>query len=83
MELSKKTTILFSPDLHRRLVGIAAKQGTSLGELVREACEAKYGVQADPRRAEAARELGELKLPIGSPREMKLESQPEPDTLLP
>lgn len=83
MELSKKTTILFSPELHRRLVGIAAKQGTSLGELVREACEAKYGVQTDPRRAAAVRELSELKLPVGSPREMKLESQPQADPRLP
>lgn len=83
MELSKKTTILFSPELHRRLAGIAARQGLSLGELVREACEAKYGVQTDPRRVDAARALSELSLPIGTPRAMKLESQPKADDLLP
>ena len=39
MELSKKTTILFPPDLHRRLAQLAAQRGTSLGTLVRRACE--------------------------------------------
>jgi predicted DNA-binding protein len=83
MELSKKTTILFSPDLHRRLAGIAERQGVSLGELVREACEARYGVQADPRRAEAADALGKLSLPVGTVDSMKKESQPAPGDLLP
>jgi hypothetical protein len=43
MELSKKTTILFSPDTHARLTALAARRGTSLGDLVREACVAQYG----------------------------------------
>ena len=44
MELSKKTTILFSPDLHARLLRLAAQRGTSLGDLVRTACERQYGL---------------------------------------
>ena len=83
MDLSKKTTILFSPELHRRLAGIAERQGVSLGELVREACEAKYGVLADPRRTDAAKALGKLRLPVGTVDRMKKESQPDPDDLLP
>jgi predicted DNA-binding protein len=83
MELSKKTTILFSPDLHRRLTGIAERQGMSLGELVREACEARYGIQADPRRADAADALGKLNLPVGTVQRMKKESQPVSGDLLP
>ena len=35
MELSKKTTILFSPDLHERLAHLAKQRNTSIGELVR------------------------------------------------
>jgi len=31
MELSKKTTILFPPELHQRLSAIAAQRGISLG----------------------------------------------------
>jgi hypothetical protein len=42
MELTKKTTILFPPDLHDPLTQLASKRGTSLGALVREACEARY-----------------------------------------
>ena len=83
MELSKKTTILFSPELHRRLVARAAKRGMSLGEIVREACEARYGIVGSPERAEAARALAAMHLPVGSPAQMKGESQPVPDDLLP
>lgn len=75
MELSKKTTILFSPDQHRRLSRLARRQHTSLGALVREACEAQYGGVADPRRVDAARELAALALPVGTPSKMKRESQ--------
>lgn len=83
MELSKKTTILFSPDLHRRLARLAAARGVSLGELVREACVARYAVLDDPRRTAAARGLAALSLPVGPPDRMKRESQPDPGDLLP
>jgi hypothetical protein len=83
MELSNKTTILFSPELHRRLTSLAAKKHVSLGELVREACEAHYGVAGSPERSEAVRALGALRLPVGTPSSMKQESQPDPEDLLP
>ena len=44
MELSKKTTILLSPDLHQRLMRLAAARHVSLGELVRQACEKQVGL---------------------------------------
>ncbi len=83
MELSKKTTILFSPELHRRLAQLAAQRGRSLGELVREACVAQYGVAGSADQALAVRELGELRLPVGGVAQMKRESVPDPDALLP
>ena len=83
MELSKKTTILFSPELHRRLTRLAARRGVSLGELVREACEVRYGVLGSASRLEAVQALATLELPVGTPDEMKRESQPDPDALLP
>jgi predicted DNA-binding protein len=83
MELSKKTTILLSPELHTRLTRIASQRGTSLGSLVREACEREYGETTREQRLEAVRALAELNLPVGSPGEMARESVPSPHELLP
>ena len=44
LELTKKTTILLSPDLHEKLTRLAAQKAVSLGELVRRACEKQYGI---------------------------------------
>jgi predicted DNA-binding protein len=83
MELSQKTTILFSPELHRRLVALAAHRGVSMGQLVREACEIQYGLSDTETRREAARALAKLSLPVGDAREMKEESVPAPGDLFP
>lgn len=83
MELTKKTTILFSPELHRRLSRLAARRGVSLGELVREACEVRYGVVGTETRRAAVGALAALALPVGTPDAMKRESVPAPDDLLP
>lgn len=83
MELSKKTTILFPPDLHDQLVRLADRRGTSLGQLVREACEAQYGLVPPEERLEAVEELRHLSLPVASPDVMERESVPSADDLLP
>ena len=83
MELTKKTTILLSPDLHRKLSQLAERSGLSLGELVRRACEAQYGILAPGERLAAVRDLGTLRLPVADPAVMKRESVPDPDDLLP
>ena len=44
MKLTKKTTILFPPDLHEQLSRLAEQQVTSLLGLVRKACEIQYGL---------------------------------------
>ena len=82
MELSKKTTILFPPDLHERLSRLAAKKGVGLGELVRSACEKQYGIVSREDRLAAVRKLAALELPVGDPGEMKLESAPDPEEVL-
>lgn len=83
MELTKKTTILLSPVIHRRLTDLAARRGVSLGELVREACVVAYGIGDDVARTSAAAALVELQLPVGSVTAMKRESVPDADALLP
>ena len=83
MELTKKTTILFTPELHRRLSQLAARRGRSLGDLVREACELQYGVVGSSDQLAAVGALARLALPVGTPAAMKRESVAEPDELLP
>ncbi len=83
MELSKKTTILFPPNLHDHLVQLAQRMGVSLGELVRRACEAQYGILSEEERVKAVAELASLALPVGETGTMKRESTAEPDELLP
>lgn len=83
MELSKKTTILFSPEIHERLTELAARRGVSLGELVREACITRYGLVDAETRLAAVATLSALTLPVGSPQEMKLESVPSAGSLMP
>jgi hypothetical protein len=83
MELSKKTTILFPPDLHKRLSRLADQKGISLGRLVRAACQKQYGLLPEGARLEAVRALGTFALPIAGCREMKEQSVPQPDVLLP
>ncbi len=83
MELTKKTTILFSPELHRYLSDEAARRGVSLGSLIREACTERYGyVDGEDRRA-AVDELASLELPVGEVSDMKRESVPEPEDIAP
>lgn len=79
MELVKKTTILFPPELHAHLVREAGRRGVSLGHLVRSACEEVYGVVSIEDRLRAVEALGRLSLPVGTPEEMERESVPGPE----
>ena len=83
MELSRKTTILFSTEQHRILTRPARKRKTSLGDLVRSACESEYGTSSLQRRLEAVEELSRLALPVSDVATMKRESVAAPDKLLP
>ncbi len=83
MELTKKTTILFPPDLHHQLALRARVQKVSLGHLVRAACKAQYSISSVEDRLQAVKELSELSLPVGSVAQMKRESVPDPEDLLP
>lgn len=82
MELSKKTTILFTPEQHAHLARTAQQRRTSIGDLIRRACEAQYGSQSDSDRLGAVKALGELDLPVSTPQRMKRESLPPPASLM-
>ncbi len=81
MELTKKTTILFPPDLHERLSRLAEERGRSLGDLVREACVTQYGIVDPEVRLRAVEELATLRLPVGDAEAMERESVPEASCL--
>ncbi len=81
MEPLKKTTILFPAELHRHLARTARQRGTSLGDLVRKACESEYGRVTDADRLAAARALGQLRLSVADPATLKRQSVPRPKGL--
>lgn len=81
MELSHKTTILLSAELHDRLKRIARERRTSLGELVREACVRQYGLGDREDRLAAVEALAALSLPVGPVEEMLRQSVPPPRDL--
>ena len=83
MKLTKKTTILFSPELHGRLSQLAAQRGTSLGELVRTACERHYALPSREEKLAAVRKLTALRLPVAHPRRMKQQAVPRPEEIAP
>ena len=83
MAFSKKTTILLSPEQHRRLTELATRRGTSLGSLVREAVTETYGLHDVDERLAAVRELVALDLPVGTVEQMIAESVPSPRELTP
>ncbi len=72
--LTKKTTILFPPDLYRHLAGIAAQRRSSVGELVREACRAQYSISTRAERLALVDQLAGLSLPVSSVEQMERES---------
>ena len=81
--LSKKTTILLPPTLHSRLTRLAEQRHTSLGDLIRSACQLQYGVASREERLAAVRRLAAMNLPVGTPSQIKAESVPHPDELMP
>ncbi len=73
MELTKKTTILFSEEQHAGLKRIAKARRRSIGELIRSACEKQYGLVPEDESLQALENLSKLSLPVGPVKEMKQE----------
>jgi hypothetical protein len=81
--MTQKTTILFPTDLYSQLRTLARLRKISIGELVRSACMAQYGILSQEERLLAVEELGRMSAPVGTPEEMERESVPdEVDTSL-
>jgi hypothetical protein len=83
MELSKKTTILFSPHMHRQLSRLADQKQTSLGDLVREACERQYRLVSAEGRQAAVNRLARMTLPVDDAHVMRDQAVPRAEEMLP
>ena len=62
--LTKKTTILFSPDLYHQLEIIAETAKTSVAELVRRAVVKQYLLSDKKKRLEAVEHLAKIGGPV-------------------
>ena len=82
MELTKKTTILLTPRLYSLLKRLSESTNTSIGELIRSACEKQYGLCPESEALEAAERLAAYELPVDTPASMKRESVPGPGELM-
>ena len=83
MALTKKTIVLFPPELHERLTRIAAERHTGLVDLVRRAYEREYGTSSREEKMAAVKRLARLRLPVSDPARMKRESVQDPRVLAP
>lgn len=79
--LTKKTTILFPPELYARLASLAEQRHSSVGHLVREACRGQYSLISLEDRLSLVERLGALQLPVGTEEEMEWESMAPVESL--
>ncbi len=82
MELRKKTTILFNQDEYQQLKEVAKARHSSVGSLVREACEIQYGLHSRGSSKAAVERLANLGLSVSDTGTMKKQSVPSPGELL-
>ena len=82
MELTKKTTVLFSEDLYNKLKKLAHTKKRSIGDLIRSACEKQYHLYSSEEAREAVEVLAKLSLPVDSVAEMKKQLSLGADDLL-
>jgi hypothetical protein len=79
--ITKKTTILLPPTLHRELSRLAEQRHSSIGELVREACRSQYGIASTSDRLAIVQELASFSLPVDTVEQMERESVPAVEPL--
>lgn len=72
--LTKKTTILFEPDKYERLKRIAQGRSRTVGELIRESVELRFGLVSREERLAAVAALAALDLPVGTWEELETET---------
>ena len=74
MARTKRAQILMEPAEYEQLEVLAAREGVSVAELVREAVRERY-LDAPPRKAEAAARITAMALPVVEWEEIDLETE--------
>jgi len=64
--LTKKTTILFSPELYDQLSQLAKLSHTSIAKLIRQAVVDRYLLSDKRKREQAVKELSEIGSPVST-----------------
>lgn len=72
-QIEKKTTILLTPNLYRRLSRLSRLTKKSMGQLLREAAERQYFSGPSSEKAEIVRQMARMNAPVGEPEEIEAE----------
>lgn len=72
-QIEKKTTILLTPTLYKRLHKLSRILGKSMGQLLREAAEKQYFSAPSVEKMKIVRRMAEMNIPVGSPEEIEAE----------
>jgi len=75
MSMSERTQVLLTPELRGRVERLAARNGMSVGAVIREAIEAYTAAPGSRTRAEALQALVQLEAPVADWDTMKAEIQ--------
>ena len=72
-QIEKKTTILLTKSLYRRLSRLSRLTKKSMGQLLREAAERQYFSAPSSEKKEIVRKMAEMNIPVGDPEEIEAE----------
>lgn len=67
----KKTTILLSQDLYKKLGRLSRISKKSMGRLLRDAAEKLYFSAPIPEKQQIVHKMSQMNVPIGSPEEIE------------
>lgn len=72
-QIEKKTTILLTPNLYRRLSRLSRLTNKSMGQLLRDAAERQYFSGPSREKEEIVRQMAQMNAPVGEPEEIEAE----------
>ena len=71
--IEKKTTILLTPALHRKLSKLSRITHKSMGQLFRDAVENQYFSSVSSKKTDILQKMAAMNVPVGEPKEIEQE----------